>query len=151
MGGYDMIKQRFHIYVKGQKWNITAFYPVTRYHVEEIIDSLYQINCNEEDLKKAYINITSDNVNNGLTFSNYFYRESVIIFAISISPAKYFNLITHELHHLSVHIAVSSGFNLQGEEVCYINGDIAEMMFPVVVYLLCKGFIRNYEIKYYVR
>lgn len=105
-----MIRQRFHIYVKGKKWNITAFYPVTRYHVDEIMNALYGLNCSESDLKNAYKNLTSGNVNNGLAFSNYFYRESVVIFAISISPAKYFNLITHELHHLSVHIAVSSGF-----------------------------------------
>lgn len=134
-----MIRQRFHIFVKGEKWNITAFYPVTRYHVDEIMDALYNINCNEEDLKSAYKNLTSGNVNNGLVFSNYFQRESVVIFAIFISPEKYFNLITHELHHLSVHIATTHGFDLQGEEVCYINGDIAEMMFPIVVYLLFKG------------
>ncbi len=146
-----MIRQRFHIYVKGEKWNITAFYPVTRYHVDEIMDALYRINCNEEDLRSAYRNITSGNVNNGLAFSNYFSRESVVIFATSISPAKYFNLITHELHHLSVHIAASSGFDLQGEEVCYINGDIAEAMFPAVVYLLCRGAIYNYDVKYYGR
>lgn len=146
-----MIRQRFHIYVRGRKWNITAFYPVTRYHVNEIMDALYELNCNEDDLRSAYRNLTSGNVNNGLAFSNYFSRESVVIFAISISPAKYFNLITHELHHLAVHIAVSNSFDLQGEEVCYINGGIAEMMFPVVVYLLCKGAIYNYDIKYYDR
>lgn len=146
-----MIRQRFHIFVKGKKWNITAFFPVTRYHVDEIMDALRYIDCNSEDLKSAYQNLTRGNVNNGLTFSNYLYRESVIIFAISISPAKYLNLITHELHHLSVHIAIASGFNLKAEEVCYINGDIAEMMFPVVVYLLCKGAAYDYEIKYYDR
>ncbi|EEY84096.1 hypothetical protein HMPREF0103_0040 [Bacteroides sp. 2_1_33B] len=131
-----MIRQCVNIMVRGKPWNITAFYPLTRYHVKEIIDALYSIHCNREDLRKAYKNLTSGQMNNGLTFSNYVLRKTVTVFAKSTCPEQYFNLIAHELHHLSVHIAIANGFDLSGEEVCYINGDIAQSMHPV-----CKLFI----------
>ena len=104
--------------------------------MKEIIDALYSIHCNREDLRKAYKNLTSGQMNNGLTFSNYVPRKTVTVFAKSTCPEQYFNLIAHELHHLSVHIAIANGFDLSGEEVCYINGDIAQSMHPV-----CKLFI----------
>ena len=131
-----MMRQCVNIMVRGKPWNITAFYPLTRYHVKEIIDALYSIHCNREDLRKAYKNLTSGQMNNGLTFSNYVLRKTVTVFAKSTCPEQYFNLIAHELHHLSVHIAIANGFDLSGEEVCYINGDIAQSMHPV-----CKLFI----------
>lgn len=88
-----MIRQRVSIMVKGKPWNITAFYPLTRYHVKEIIDTLYSIHCNREDLRKAYKNLTGGQMNNGLTFSNYALRETVTVFAKSTCPEQYFNLI----------------------------------------------------------
>lgn len=126
-----MICQQIQIRVRGRPWYVTAFYPVTCYHVEEIITALRKINCEPFYLAEAWHNLTSGNVGNGITYSNSNRRESVVVFAWSASPAQYFNLIVHELHHLSVHIAAANGYPLRGEAVCYINGDLAEMMYPV--------------------
>ena len=76
-------------------------------------------------------------MNNGLTFSNYEERETIAVFALSESPEQYFNLVLHELHHLAVQIAVANNLPLTGEEVCYINGDVGMMMFPLVSRLFC--------------
>lgn len=122
--------------VGGEPWHITAFYPVTCYHVKEIMAALYAIDCNRDDLNKAYRNLSSGQLNNGLTFSNNLLHEVVTVFSKARGPAHYFNTIVHELHHLSVFIAKANGFGLEGEEVCYINGDIAQAMHPV-----CKRFI----------
>ncbi len=126
-----MISQQLQIRVRGRLWRITAFYPVTCYHVEEIITALRKVDCEPSYLVEAWRNLTSGNIGNGITYSNSDRRESVVVFARSASPAQYFNLITHELHHLSVHIAAANGYLLGGEDVCYINGDVAEMMHPV--------------------
>lgn len=126
-----MVRQRVNIRVRGRRWRIIAFYPLTRYHVDEIIDALRDMECENEYIAEAYNNLTSGNVGNGITYSNSRKRETVVVFAFSKSPAQYFNLIVHELHHLAVHIALANGYPLDGEEVCYINGDIAEMMYPV--------------------
>ncbi len=131
-----MIRQRIEIMVRGKPWHITAFYPITCYHVKEIMAALYAIDCNPADLRKAHRNLSSGQLNNGLTFSNYPLRETVTVFSKAAGPAHYFNTIVHELHHLSVHIAKVNGFDLEGEEVCYIDGDIAQAMHPV-----CKQFI----------
>lgn len=112
--------------------------------MKEIMRELAYIDCHPEDMRKAWQNLTSGQMNNGLTFSNYELRESVVVFAISENPAQYFNLVVHELHHLAVHIAIANGLSLEDEDVCYINGDVAMMMFPLVAKLFCKcGIDRN--------
>jgi len=132
-----MIRQRVQIMVKGKPWHITAFYPITCYHVKEIMAALCAIECNKSDLNKAYRNLSSGQMNNGLTFSNYSLRETIVVFAKSTSPAQYYNLFHHELHHTAVQIAIANGFDLDGEEVCYINGDIAQAMYPIAKQFLC--------------
>lgn len=131
-----MIRERFHIIVDGEPWYITIFLPITRYHVSEIMDALYSIGINEENYCTALGNLTSGKVNNGITFSNPLLRESVSVWAKTTSSDESFNLLVHELHHLSVQIASASGFDLEGEEVCYINGYIAQYLYP-----LCRLFI----------
>lgn len=132
-----MIRTRYNIKVRGRDWGITVFFPLTCYHVEEVMRALAWVECERDDMRKAYINLTSGQLNNGLTFSNYELGESVIVFAKSANAGQYFNLVVHELHHLSVQIATEFGMDLEGEEVCYLNGDIAMMMYPVVSRLFC--------------
>ena len=132
-----MIRERYNIDVKGENWQITIFFPLTCYHVKKIMQELSLIDCNKTDMRKAWRNLTSGKMNNGLTFSNYELRKSVIVFAMSESKEEYFNLVLHELHHLAVQIGVANNMNLEGEGVCYINGDVGMMMFPLVRYLFC--------------
>ncbi len=132
-----MIRRTYHIKVKGEDWRITIFFPLTCYHVKDIMRELSYIDCDIEDMRKAWVNLTNGQMNNGLTFSNYELRESVVVFAMSDSPAQYFNLVVHELHHLAVQIGLANDLDLTGEEVCYINGEVAMMMFPVVAKLFC--------------
>ena len=132
-----MIRERYNIDVKGENWQITIFFPLTCYHVKKIMQELSLIDCNKTDMRKAWRNLTSGKMNNGLTFSNYELRKSVIVFAMSESKEEYFNLVLHELHHLAVQIGVANNMDLEGEGVCYINGDVGMMMFPLVRYLFC--------------
>lgn len=132
-----MIRKRYNINVKGENWQITIFFPLTCYYVKEIMQELSLIDCNKTDMRKAWENLTSGKMNNGLTFSNYELRKSVIVFAMSESKEEYFNLVLHELHHLAVQIGVANNMDLEGEGVCYINGDVGMMMFPLVRYLFC--------------
>ena len=131
-----MIRSSFYISVKGAPWKITVFLPITRYHVSEIMDTLLSIGISEENYDTALENLTSGRVNNGLTFSSGFHRETVSVWAMASTPAEYFNLITHELHHLSVQIAACNDMDLAGEDVCYLNGDIAQYLYP-----LCRPLI----------
>ena len=123
--------------VCGEPWRVTVFLPITRYHVGEILDTLRSIEITDENYNTAKENLTTGRVNNGFTFSNAAKRETVSVWAICTSPAMYFNLIVHELHHLSVHIASANKLDLEGEDVCYINGDTAQHLWDLCHPLIC--------------
>jgi hypothetical protein len=125
-----MIRRIVHLNVKGRPWTVAFFLPVTGVHVQEILYTLRMIGCSEENLATAQTNLMSGQFNNGLTFSND--RVSVCVWAVATSPPQYLNLIVHELHHLSVHIAKENGMDLEDEEVCYINGDMAMQLYDLI-------------------
>lgn len=131
-----MIRSRFHIIVNGRPWYITIFLPITRYHVGEIMDTLSSIGISRDNYIVALENLTSGRVNNGITYSSSEYRETVSIWGFSTSPSEAFNLYCHEMHHISVQIASMNGIDLEGEDVCYMNGDIAQYLYP-----LCRPLI----------
>lgn len=132
-----MIRKRYTIKVRGEEWRVTVFFPLTCYHMGEIMGELARMRCSQEDMNSAMNNLMTGQRNNGLTYSNYTARESIVVFALSDNPKQYFNLIVHELHHLSVHIAEANGIPLTSEAVCYINGDIAMKMYDLVSRLFC--------------
>lgn len=123
----------FKIAVGGEPWDVTVFLPITGYHVAVIMRELLKLGINKENYDAALENLTSGRVNNGLTFSSMEHRQSVSVWATATSPSEWFNLIVHELHHLSVQIATCHGMDLEGEEVCYLNGDTAGFL-----YSFCK-------------
>lgn len=113
------------------------FLPVTRCDVNMIMRTLYSIGISEENARDAYENLATGRINNGITFSNPDVRETVAVVALADEPGSYLNLLVHESHHLSVHIATAVGYDLEGEEVCYMHGNIAEFLFPMFYPLLC--------------
>lgn len=123
----------FSVPVNGEPWEVTVFLPVTGYHVYVIMRELVSLGINRENYEDALENLTSGRVNNGLTFSSAERRRTVSVWASATSAEEWFNLIVHELHHLSVQIGSINGFDLEGEEVAYLNGDIAGYL-----YSFCK-------------
>ena len=128
-----MIKQNF-ILDRANGWKVTCYYAVTHYDAEEIITELYASGASERDVEKAYSNISSGRMNIGLCYSGE--NSSVLVVSVSSSPSQFFNTLFHEVHHLSSHIAMKLGYDLTGEFVCYLAGDIAEDMCQVVLDLL---------------
>lgn len=128
-----MIKQSF-ILDRANGWKVTCFYAVTHYDAEEIIKELYASGASERDVEKAYSNISSGRMNIGLCYSGE--NSSVLVVSVSSSPSQFFNTLFHEVHHLSSHIAMKLEYDLEGEFVCYLAGDIAENMCQVVLDLL---------------
>jgi len=127
----------FNIAVGDAPWSVTVFLPITGYHVNVIMRELKRLGISDANYAAALENLTSGRVNNGLTFSSMEHRRSVSVWASATSAAEWFNLIVHELHHLSVQIASCHGMDLEGEEVCYINGDTAGLL-----YSFCKPMLQ---------
>lgn len=129
-----MIKQE--IYLDKEDWQVIAYYAVTHFEVEEIMRTLEEAGCRGKDLERSFENISSGNMNTGLCFSGD--GVSVIVISVTSSKPQFCNSWVHELHHLATHIAKYLGYDLLGEDVCYLAGEIAEKMHPVVGKYLCE-------------
>lgn len=136
-----MIKQRFYIGRYG--WNVTIFYAVSHYDIAQILEALAKINCPEEYMAMTADNLKKGKVNSGVTYSNDAWRCSVVVIGLCDSAEEYANSIAHERAHLVTHIASKCGLDLEGEEICYLTGDIARRMFRVSHRLVCEDCLNN--------
>lgn len=125
------------IYLPKQDWHIRAFYAVTHYNISEILLSLKEARASDADMEVAFENLSSGNVNTGLCFSGN--HVTILVISIASSAEQFFNSLIHETHHASTHIASALGYDLKGEEVCYLAGEIAQQMYPIVYEYLCKN------------
>lgn len=119
-------------------WEVTVYYAVDTYYADEILDDLINIGCRGKDLAEAKENLWSGNIDSGLTFSNYDARQTIMVIGLARNKAQYTNSITHEIGHLAKHIAEALNIDPNSEEVCYIQGDVAEAMYPVSHQLTCS-------------
>lgn len=131
-----MIRQTIYL-DRAVGWKVTCFYAVTHYEVEEIMRTLEDAGCTGKHLEAAYENLSSGNLNTGLCYSGD--GESVLVVSCATSPAQLLNSIFHESHHASTQIANALGWDLMGEEVCYLSGEIGQQMYPVVSHYLCDN------------
>lgn len=129
-----MIKQEIYL-ERAHDWKVTCFYAVTHYEVDEIMRTLEEAGCSGKHLESAYVNLSSGNLNTGLCYSGD--GESVLVVSCATSPSQLLNSIFHEGHHASSQIANALGWNLMGEEVCYLSGEIGQQMYPIVSHYLC--------------
>lgn len=130
-----MIRQR--IYLPRIDWQIDCFYAVSRLNVEEVMRSLERAGCHGRNLRMAYDNVSSGNLNTGLCFTGE--AHSVLVVSLTSSGGELANSLVHELHHLAAQIGGELGYDPMGEDVCYLAGEIAKEMYDVVGKYLCEG------------
>lgn len=129
-----MIRQE--IFLEREDWHIILYYAVTHFEVDEIMRTLERAGCRGNNLESAYQNLSSGNLNTGLCFSGD--GVSVLVISVTSSRPQFLNSLVHESHHLATQIGSSLGYDLLGEDVCYLAGKIAEKMYPVVNRYLCE-------------
>lgn len=130
-----MIRQR--IYLPAIEWWIDAYYAVTRLNVGEVMRSLERAGCGGRNLRSAWENLTEGRLDTGLCYTG----EGISVYVVSLtsSGGELANTLVHELHHLASQIGNSLGYDLMGEKVCYLAGEIAKEMYEVVGEYLCEG------------
>lgn len=131
-----MKRQRIHI--ERYYWNVTAYYAVTGYHINEIMSNLRRIGCNGEYMQMAKKNLRENKLNSGLTYSNYAMRETVMVVALASSAKDFHQALMHEVRHLQSHIATAYEIDEKSEEVCYLLDDIVGEIHSVVAPLICE-------------
>lgn len=130
-----MIRQK--IYLNDYDILVYAYYATTQYYTDEILDRLYDAGCRGRFLYMAEETLSSGDLNTGLTYYSPHSRTAVMVVAKASGAAEVFNSLMHELSHLTSYIAKDAGLSFTGEEIAYLEGDLARSIFPKVQHLLC--------------
>lgn len=130
-----MIRQQFDI--SRYDWKVEVYYAVDCYYTDEIMGRLYDIGCRGDNLQTAYENLSAGKLDTGLTYSNYATRHTVMVIGLTSSAAQFQNSYDHERKHLEAHIAAALGIDPWGEEICYLSGEIGQLMFEKARLMLC--------------
>lgn len=131
-----MIRQRFTL--PRHRWTVYAYYAVDTYYTDEILDMMQSIGCDGDMLRAAYENMSSGDMNTGVTYSNFGTRETVMVIALTSSAKEFAKSWRHECGHLATHICKAFGIDPYGEEIQYIGDDIIEEMWEHANPLLCE-------------
>lgn len=125
------------IYLPDYDWTVDAYFAVSHYDVDDIMLSLWEIGCDSTNAKRAYDNLTSGKLDNGLTYSNHKKRKSVLVVGLASDASQFVNSFVHEIDHLGRHISRMLGMDQDSEEVSYLCGDVAQMLFKSSHKLFC--------------
>lgn len=140
-----MICRDLHIPKYG--WHVKLYYAVTCYHTADIIENLEEIECPEEFCRKAFDNLSSCQLNNGITYSNSRLRRSVVVIGLHSSPTEFLNSLMHELRHLEDHIMVALSMEPGGEEIAYLAGDIGGDLVEDVAMFICDCHCHEHDLE----
>ena len=131
-----MIRQDF--YIKEYGWHVRVYYAVTTYWAGRILSDMERIGCGGIELAKAWRNLRSGDLNTGITYSNFQWGETVMVISLTSSPEEFLNSWEHEMKHLARHIEQAYGIDPFGEDAAYLEGEIAQRMFPVAKRFICE-------------
>lgn len=131
-----MIRQDF--YLPKYDWRVRTYYAVTTYWAGRILSDMVRIRCRGIELAKAWRNLRSGDLNTGITYSNFHTGETVMVISRTSSPEEFLNSWEHEKKHLARHIEQACGIDPFGEEAAYLEGEIAQRMFPVAKRFICE-------------
>jgi hypothetical protein len=125
------------------RWRLFVFYDTTKQDADDVMDCLYDLGCNGKTAKRAYLNLHSDQLDTGLTFSNK--RKTCIVLGRASDKANFAHTFTHEITHCSIHIANEYGINPNSEALAYIAGDLGSVMLPYASKFLCDCCKKVYD------
>lgn len=132
------IMKRQTIYIPDYDWTVYVYYDTTPYNMQELLGKLHSLGCSEKGISRTYEQLFDGSYNNGLTYTNKALKRSILALGRASSFPQFLNSFVHEVHHLATHIAVIESLPLDGEEVCYLSGWIAQQMYPVLIHYISK-------------
>lgn len=119
-------------------WKVKVYYAISFYPIENIIEDLLDLGCEENDIEITLELIEENTIDFASTHSNLLQRSTVMIFGKSSSAKEFANTLAHEVGHLAAHISIADNINPFGEEIQYLVGKITEEMFAVSEKFLCE-------------
>lgn len=128
--------KRQTIYIPDYDWVVHVYYDTTPKNANEIANALYYLGCSYKGIVRTRKQILSGEYNNGMTYSNRVLKQSIVSLGCASEFAQFLNSFVHELQHLSTHIAQANGMPLDGEEICYLSGSLAQLMYPILIHYI---------------
>lgn len=125
------------LYIGRCKWHVKYYLASTCYYTDRICKSLVEIACPPETVARARRAMERCELNTGVTYSNKRAHESVMVVALTSSPAQFLNSFEHELRHLTDHILDAMQYPIGGEDVAYLVGDINSCLWKEIHEFIC--------------
>lgn len=104
--------------------------------MDEILEELEIMGCTH--IEEIEEDLSQHPYNNGLTYSNTWRRESLVVIGLTETPDEFQNTYDHEKGHLVMHIAEKDKIDVFGEEFQYLAGEIGKQMFPIAKRFMCE-------------
>lgn len=151
----DMVTQV--VYLKDYDWLIKVFYEVSYKDADIILRELDDIDCEPEFYYSAAEILDSDKLNTGFTYTNSNMRVTFLVMTETSCADEFQNTFDHEKGHAAQHIGAELGFDPEGEQIQYLQGEIGREMFKVAKQFMCdhcRASIVNYgkiKVKFYQR
>lgn len=130
-----MISQ--YIQLGDRDWNVLIYYNVKPIDFVEIEDSLKQLDCPKEDLKKAMKVLKRKNT--GFTFSNTDYKMSIVCIGEATDIGQFVNTAIHEAKHVQSHMCEYYNIDENTETAAYLIGHLVHKM-----YMMLEKILRSY-------
>jgi len=132
VGGYALIMKKAKIDLREYDWTVYIFFYSRPSDSDEILAYLRSFGCKGDNLYNAKRSLKNGRKNEGLTYSNYIKRVSVLVVGQASSFDELMNSSAHEIDHLAKHIVEANGIDVFSEEASYLVGDLTQKIYCVL-------------------
>lgn len=123
-----------YIQLGNRDWNVLVYYNVSPDDFVEIADSLEQLDCSQQDMRKAFRALRRKN--SGFTFSNTDYKMSVVCVGEASNIGQFVNTTIHEAKHVQSHICSYYNIEEDTETAAYLIGHLVHEMYKMLEKIL---------------
>lgn len=110
-------------------WRVCCYIGYESDDAVYLCQELTAMGCRGEKVREAFEHFMRGGHDSGLTYSNKKTRSSMVAIGCTDSRGGEVNTIGHELLHVVAHVCEADGIDMQGEEPCYMLGELCEKMF----------------------
>lgn len=126
-----------YIQLGDHDWNVLVYYNASKEDSVEIADSLSQLDCPKQDIRKCLRVLRRKNT--GFTFTNTDYKMSIVCIGQATNISQFVNTCIHEADHVQAHICEYYGVPIHGEAAAYLIGHLVQRM-----YMMVEKILRSY-------
>ena len=125
-------------YLENWDWQVKVYYAVDTFYMDDILSELELLGCDFQSAMKIKRDLTLYPYNNGLTYSSFDERSSIVVIGLTNSPDEFQNTFDHEKGHLAMHISECDNIDVYSEDFQYLTGEIGRSMFPIAKRFMCE-------------